>query len=304
MKVLKGMALGLAGFFLFLSLFFLGLIFTLNSTILNPQFMVDEVEKLDLATAVREILTDQVLLDDAYIAAINETLLDLKPWINQQISDAIYTVYDYLSGESEDISFTVPMETLKLKLVDNLAQAYLRSPPPEYARLPASEKERYLANIRQQTLDTVPAKIEVNEINLGADIFQALRQAREIINYIRTGYFALIGSVVVLIVLVVFILREAKSISRSLGIIFILAGAISVAAFLILKSAIVGMTLSYDIMPEFQAWMPVVINDVLSPWGVFGFSFLACGIILLAISFFVPGNQPAYDDEPTSENTL
>ncbi len=56
MKVLKGMALGLVGFFLFVALIILGLAFTVNSTILNPQFVLNEVEKLDVTAVAQQIV--------------------------------------------------------------------------------------------------------------------------------------------------------------------------------------------------------------------------------------------------------
>ena len=50
MKVLKGLALSLLGTLLFLSLAVFGLVLTINQTILNPDFVVSQVNKLDISS--------------------------------------------------------------------------------------------------------------------------------------------------------------------------------------------------------------------------------------------------------------
>ncbi len=61
MKLAKGLALSLLGFLLFLSLSTFGLVFTLNSTILNPDFVVQELDKLDVYSLTSEFLDEQML---------------------------------------------------------------------------------------------------------------------------------------------------------------------------------------------------------------------------------------------------
>ena len=56
MNVLKGLALGLLGFLLFVSLSTLGLAITLNQTILNPDFVVAEMDKLDASSLIKDMI--------------------------------------------------------------------------------------------------------------------------------------------------------------------------------------------------------------------------------------------------------
>ena len=56
MKVLKGFALGLLGFILFLSLTALGLAIMLNSTVLNADFVVSEVNKVDISSLANDYI--------------------------------------------------------------------------------------------------------------------------------------------------------------------------------------------------------------------------------------------------------
>jgi len=60
MGFLKGLAVALLSFLLFLSLSIFGLVLMLNQTILNPDFIVDQVNKVDLATFAGEFLSEQM----------------------------------------------------------------------------------------------------------------------------------------------------------------------------------------------------------------------------------------------------
>ena len=75
------------------------LAFTLNNTLLNPQFMISETAKLDIPAAVQDILTEQLPPEDSfYLPGINTTLTELKPWITENTGFVIRGGYAYLQG--------------------------------------------------------------------------------------------------------------------------------------------------------------------------------------------------------------
>jgi len=80
MKVLKGLALSLLSFLLFLSLSIFGLALTLNLTILNPDFTVSELDRLDIPSLTKDLLSQQIPQDVPYIAeVVDNTIADLEP---------------------------------------------------------------------------------------------------------------------------------------------------------------------------------------------------------------------------------
>ena len=60
MKILKGLALGLLSFLLFLSLSVFGFALTLNYTLLNPDFTIYEVDRLNIPSLAEEWLGEQI----------------------------------------------------------------------------------------------------------------------------------------------------------------------------------------------------------------------------------------------------
>ncbi len=104
MKILEGLALGLLSFLLLLSLFVFGLAFTLNSTILNPRFITSELNRLDVPSLVEELLSEPISKQELPAesgATIVNNITKLEPLIKEQVSTAIYSIYDYLLGKKQ-----------------------------------------------------------------------------------------------------------------------------------------------------------------------------------------------------------
>ena len=106
MKLLKGLGLGLLSFLLFLSLSTFGWAFTLNSTILNSNFVTSQLDKLDVAVLVEEIISeqdDEEAVSAELETALVDTIAELEPVIKEGIANTIEPIYDYLKGKSESI---------------------------------------------------------------------------------------------------------------------------------------------------------------------------------------------------------
>ena len=110
MKFVKGLALGLLSFLLFLSLSVFGSALALNSTVLNPDFYVSELDKLDISVLVEEFLGEETAQDDfpeELRVALVSTVAELEPVVKERLSAAIHPVFDYLRGESQNLSLAL-----------------------------------------------------------------------------------------------------------------------------------------------------------------------------------------------------
>ena len=125
MKILKVLALSFLSFLLFLSLSIFGLMLTLNYTILNPDFVICELNKLDIPSVARDLLSQQIPQDESYIAeVVGNTLVDVEPWAREQIDLGIRSGYDYLLRESKSLSLEISLESLRDSLKDNLRDKF------------------------------------------------------------------------------------------------------------------------------------------------------------------------------------
>ena len=272
MKFLKGLALAILGFLLFLSLSIFGIVFMLNQTILNPDFVASQVDRLDIASLAKETIIQQMPQQpESVVKAVNDTIADLEPWLKQQTRDTIYSFYDYLEGRSQNLSLVVSLEPVKESLRKNLGQD----------------------EIYQQISQQIPSTFELSEASLGAKGMAQLEQVKQYIGYLHLAYNALIGLILLLILLIIVIHRQVRGSTRGLGTTFLSCGILSYAGALVAKNVAGTQLPQLNIPTYLQAWVPQLIADTLAPLEIYGIALLAVGVVLLVVSFVYKPRQPS-----------
>lgn len=294
MKFLKGLALSLLGFLLFLSLSILGLALTLNYTILNPDFIVSEVDELDVSSLVEEFLSEEIPQEEPYLAEVlDNTIADLEPWIKEQVNAGIYTSYDYLLGKSESLSLVISLEPVKDSLKDNLREAILESPPLELEGASPAEIELYLDEAYSEIDEMLPPRFEFNVSSLDPEVLAQLEQARQYIGYFQLGYKLLIGFILLLILGIILIHRQVKRATREIGIIFLTYGVLEYIAIFVTKYLAGTQLTKLDVPAQLQTLLPQLLSNFLAPLEIFSICLLVVGVALIIVSFVYKPRQPS-----------
>lgn len=193
MKFLKGLVTGILSFILFLSLTVFSIAFVLHGTVLSPDFVSSQVDKIEISKIARDIAEEQIgkelpqgatfLKDVTY-----EVITKQEPWIKEQLHQAIDTGYDFFLGKSNKLIITVSLVDLKKNLNDSLWQTsedYLKK---QLAGKSDTEISRYLQDIIKQIPDdTLPPELAVLPADVrNAAIEQYLRESagqKSIVNF-------------------------------------------------------------------------------------------------------------------------
>ena len=165
MGIVKGLALGLFGFLLFLSLIILGPGHTVNSTALSPDFIGAEIDKIRVSSIVSDVLSEQLAEDeDAFPeeleTAIVRTVYEIEPVVKEQLKSAIRSVGDYLRGKKDDPELALVMgDTFlnatfvgavldKVDITDIAEKAVTEELPDEFADAALSVVSRHEAELK------------------------------------------------------------------------------------------------------------------------------------------------------------
>ena len=309
MKFLKGLAISILTLLLFLSLGVFGTVYMLNNTLLNPDFVVAQVDRLDVASLTREVAEEQVsgqlppemeFLEEA----IHSTIADNEPWIKEQVNAAVYSGYDYFLGKSERLSMIISLEPLKGSLRDNLWQIFqqnLEKLPPEVAAAPPAMVEQYFNQFYQQFSEQIPSELTLDENQIPPEIMALLVQAKQYIGYVQTYYYPLIGFMVLLVVLIILLHRNIKDATRGLGITVLIYGILGFAGVFATKNFLPTNLPLPDIPPSLQAWLTGFIIDFVAPMQTFSIGLMAAGAALIIISIVYPRLRPV-EEEQISES--
>ena len=160
MKILKGLAIGLLSFLLFLSLSIFGWAFTLNSTILNSNFIASELDKFDVAALVEEIIgeqEDEEAFSEELGTALVNTITKLEAPVKEQLGATIGETYDYLLGRKEtpDLRTTLGNTFLNPAFVASLMEELDLSLLAEELISEQASEEEFPEELETALIDTI-----------------------------------------------------------------------------------------------------------------------------------------------------
>jgi hypothetical protein len=361
MKVLKGFGVAILSLLLFLSLSVFGLAFTIHGTLLNPDFVAAEVDRIDSVALAREIMEEQMqqqpLESDLFMEeAISGVIADQEAYLKGQAKAVIYQVYDFLLGKKDNLSVTIPLEPLKASLKERMWQTTIGYLTQHPARIPEDLLKPYLVEHYRELISLLPVEQlppeltaltpdlfkvylnlyydefvallsqihltppltsqlqdqlkpyfdeyyqlfekdipdKVDETDLPAEVLDNILLARQYVGYFQTGYIALIGFMVLLVLLIILINRSVRGATRALGTDLLIYGALEFAGVYLVKNLVPINEMLSGLSPSLQAWLVRLPGDILAPLQTFSLGVLIAGVILLVVSF-VYKRSPAED---------
>ncbi len=307
----------------------LDLALILHDIVLTPDLVTSIVAKLDLSSQVRELLIQQLT------EGIPEEMGELtqyaedaitEEWVEAQLNSAIPSILDYLLGQSQTLRVSISLQSVKENLRESLREAFLESPPPEFAGVPRALLEQYFDDFFQELIGSIPSTFELDESLLSdlrtqitgalaeaeaglaearqnitkaiAETEVGLEEARRYIGYFQLGYKLLIGFILLLILGIVLINRQIREATRRLGSIFLsfaipaCIGLFAIRYFAEIQTWILQLLkIDIDIPAQFQALILQTMNNFLAPVRMLCLGLLIVGVALIVVSFVYKPRQ-------------
>jgi hypothetical protein len=304
MNFLKGLLTTLLTFLLFLSLAAFGTLFALRSTLLDPDFVVAQVEKLDVAALAEEMTgmqsSGQMSVEASFLEeALYNAIAENEPQLKEQASAAIHSGYDYLLGKNDRLNMVISLEVVKEDIKEELWQKFQQnkeSLPPEVAALPPDIMEQYFEEFYRQIEGEIPSEFIIDENSIPPDMMAVVDILRANAGYIETAYYGLIALMVVLVLGIILLHRSVKGATRELGITFLIYGVVEYAGVWATQRYSSSIPLP-DIPPSMQTWLNGFINDLIAPMQTLGIGLMVAGTVLIIVSFVYPRLRPAEVEE-------
>ncbi len=274
----------------------LDLALTLGDTIFDPELTISIIDGIDLSSLVEELLRDidiemapgefpvEPYLDD--VAA------ELEPWIKEQVSNAVGSVYDYILGKTQSLDLVIPLEPITEKLKDVLRPAFLESPPPELAGMSPAQLEQAFDQLYAEFSSQIPATVELVEMDpeIQAEVGEALADAeaaladvKEFIGYYQAGFGVVIGLILLLVAAIVLVNRNVRSSTRILGIIFLVYGVFELIGIIVIRS-VARTQVPDDVPSSLQAWLVQLADSSLAPLQALSIALIVAGAALVTVS--------------------
>jgi len=300
MSFVKGFFVSVFSLILFFALSLFGLTFTMQQTVLNPEFVAAEVDKLDLASLSRELvatqLNDQLMVmtqDEAINELITKEAIEdivfkavdkYEPQIKEQVNGAIYDSYDYLLGNSDHFKIAISLDAIMQGVLQDIKKDVTPIVQQAYPMISPVMVDGLVDQYYDAYFDQGALNMTIDESYLPAETVSQLAEARQVLGYIQAFYYGLIGLIVVLIAAIILIQRNVRKSLRSLGSNLLIVGILEYVALYLGTNYFQWEGLA-ELPAAIQAWLPQLIADLSAPGEMFAIGVGVVGIIFLIVSF-------------------
>jgi hypothetical protein len=291
MKAFKIVVLVILGILLSLSLLIFGPALMVNQSVLNPDFIADRVDEVDIVELTDEIILEEVppeaadFMGEILHPVLHFTIGEIEPWLKEQARNVIHVFYDYIEGRNDTLSLIISVEEKVKNFRDNLLDAILTSPPAELLGLNAEEIEAEFNVYFDQIDEEIPSAIELDEMLLDTEVMQQIERAKQYVGYFNTGFIILIAFSLLMILLIILTHFSVKGSTRQLGFTFLSVGVVSLVGAFVIRSVANSQLATIDMPAALQTWAPNVVFDVLLPLGIYAIGLIVVGIALTVVSF-------------------
>ncbi len=286
MTVLRIIISSLCALILAISVVTFGVIFAISQTVLSPDFMISEVEEIDVHFMVADQMIQELPPEATFlIPIIEEGAADLEVWAKEQVNKLVRAVSAYLKGQQElyaVISFVEAKEYLTMRLAE-IAQG----PRPEgFPPVPDQHMEAFTREVIREIDEGLPDSIVIDETFLGEDTMAELRTARQVTGYAMTSLRVLPVISIAMVLLIAFMYRwRGRPIAGFTGAALLLGGVLSLATALAVRALLPDRVLPPDAPAELTAALPDFISRVSHPLLLYGIVVAVVGMALLLICF-------------------
>lgn len=298
MKILKGFLLSILSLLLFSSLSLFGILFAMNQTLLDADYVAKQVDRIDMPALTRQIadqyIIPQVPPDYAFLKEpVYASFGEFAPSLKEQMRTAVRSAYDYFQGPSQRLNLTISFDTLRSSLQTRARQAFLQNPPAQVAQLPRAQQEQFFNQLYEQySRQIIPPSLDLNESTMDQKTQAQIRSVKQYVAWADTSYKLLMLLIAIMILAIFLIHANLKTASRELGISLLIFGVLQLVGVLIAGSVLPASLPIAQVPPALDVWLAGLITDVLSPLRTFSIVLVIVGAVLLAFSLVYRGKKP------------
>ncbi|RLI92705.1 MAG: hypothetical protein DRO89_01575 [Candidatus Altiarchaeales archaeon] len=229
---------------------------TINETLLNPEFIEMELDRLGFYSMIRERIIESV--GDWGFAEVIDGVIS-EGWIREQTQTLLKNTFSYLRSETDMIDMNVSLVEIKDEI---LAQ------------------ESFPPLIENELDKRFPDSVDLFDLlDLGKT--GVLEQLRMFFGYFKIFLYLLVFIAITLILLIMLLLRDLKSTLLVISISSLLSGGISYGIYILFVDLISAQIRGPEFLPT--DFLLVILEDVLSPVKDYGILLLIAGGLLLII---------------------
>jgi hypothetical protein len=296
MDVFKGVIVGVVGFFICIFLLAISMVYVVDVTIGDADFMVRNAAAVDYSLLLEDIMRG------AQPNELPENFLNGKAGeINRSVrgfvARIIQSVYGYLDGKIGPEEIKVPLWQLFDELRPLLAEAEYNSLRKQGQNVPKKSFDKRFDIIWRELMSEIPDTLEFDEKSLTPEDLHTLYGIRDGYRNFHYAYLGFILFFVVFCAIIFFVDRNIPLSLRHVGIMLVITGLLQVLLIILLHS-MGTWTFVLDKIPKYlKSYAGVLLAALGDSFFLTTILYLVTGGVFIGASVFLPRIFPPSESE-------
>lgn len=268
-----------------------------QSTVLDPAWLDREVERVDPNRVVKAAVIEKLPADvgDRLTPVIDVALEEQGPWLLQQVQMGARQFQAYFRGELDRIQVAIDPAPVRESILKHMESTLRTSPLSQVRALPPSELQEFEAMARQATSESFD-RIETFSFDsqaLTPDGERRLRDVREFLLFFRQYSLPLVIGVGLGLVVLATLVGQLRQVA--IGLVF--TAVLLYLSWLFAREVLgrLPIPMPSDMPAAVVAYLPNISQHLLEPVELIAYGCLGAGLVLLVVSFAMPGRR-RWDD--------
>jgi hypothetical protein len=290
----------LIGLILFISLILLTVVFAINGTLLNADFIIEALGSIDVAEMIENALLQEMQISmpnelKEIVSGINSDIpkdiqqsfeKKTRALIEKNLGTPVRSFYNYMLGKTNTFDVVIPFSTVKAEikvLVYDYLDVFLASQPSEYRQIVKKNVDTWWGMYASQ----MPSKLNMSTMILDNNGVAVVEEVRTYLQYVQTATIVLIILSLVLIIIIILIHRSFQISLRIPGIVLLITGFILFSINTFTGSIIMKGFFSKKIPDYLLTALSLILSEILKRVQLFSIIAICIGSVLVGVSFFI-----------------
>ncbi|HEX55250.1 MAG: hypothetical protein DRO90_02970 [Candidatus Altiarchaeales archaeon] len=236
---------------------------TINESILNPDFVISELEYLDFYSNLKNnMIREMGAIKPELASLVNESVS--VEMIRLKTNSLIYNFYSYLKYQDDELNLTLSLSDVKENLIKSAEDSGVEI--PEFA------------------IDLIQDNIDLRE-ELNEEQITIIERIRTFIYHFYAIYSLLYFLAIVLLLLIFLFIGDIISFLDKIGILLLINGGILVGFPVFVTELLRGKIKGIELPGDFPSEIAIKIaNDILEPFQFYGILLIVIGILSLILA--------------------
>ena len=267
----------------------------IRTTVINPQFIEDTLDELEvyplaseeLAKVMKEAADDRggAKEEERFTEIVGDTITE--EWMKEQVHVMLHEFLPYMKSESDTLNLSISFVEIKNNIGTELWESLNNDPPEGTEQLSTELRQVFLQSYFDSSMNELDDNIP-DEVDFTPTEIDDLAPFRSGITSFNNAFLPLILLALLIVATIILVIRQVKKSLRVIGAAILISGLICIIVGIVISCTMPGAIMKTE-LPDMvtEDMVSDILGNFIAPTLTFGIVIAVIGLGMIVSSFTI-----------------